>query len=58
MWSLGKVLDTPEVARVYVGCLVGLDPLSAVSGQAFSLACAECSSASCMRNILGSAAEE
>ena len=26
MWSLGKVIDTPEVSRVYVGTLLAIDP--------------------------------
>ena len=24
MWSLGKVIDTPEVSRVYVGALLAI----------------------------------
>lgn len=26
MWSLGKVIDTPEVSRVYVGTLLAIHP--------------------------------
>ena len=33
MWSLGKVIDTPEVARVYVGVLPALPVSTALPLQ-------------------------